>query len=110
MAYCSTVVRTPVHTVECQPRVDLVPPQDDCAGSEHPVAQVPNRTVQIALVRAEDRHDRLEAHENKDSDSEFCMERVWEGSEVMDGDREGWDHTADSRDLDRWRARVVRGE
>lgn len=69
-------VRTPRVAVEGQPRVNLVPPQNDRESSEHPVEEVPNRTVQVALVRADDGNDWLEEYENEDSDAELGMERV----------------------------------
>ena len=67
-------VRTPVFTVEGQPRVNLVPPQNDRESSEHPVEKVPNRTVQVALMRAEDSKDGLEEYENEDSNAKLGVE------------------------------------
>ena len=74
MAYKS--VRTKVVTVEGQPRVNLVPSQDDREGSEHPVEKVPNLTVQVALMRTENGYNGLEEDENEDGYSELGMERV----------------------------------
>ena len=102
-------VRTPGVAVEGQPRVNLVPPQNDRKSSEHPVEEVPNRTVQVALVRAEDSNDGLEDNENEDSNAELGVERFFENVEVIDGDREGRDHQKDTDDLDTWWAKNVSG-